>query len=216
MSEKKFIDWEAVEREYRAGFRSLRDIGSEYGCTEGGIRKTARTQEWERDLSAKVSAKAESLVRKLEVRREARAESAISERELINTSAQMIADKVINQRADIQRARSIVQKLWLAVDAELDHPEAFADLGRMMLSPDETGQDKLFEMYHAAIGLPQQIKNVKLLADAIKVLIELERRVLKIDELPDSPFDAAAAMTDAQRVSRIASILAKARALGEQ
>lgn len=176
------VDWEAVEREYRAGFRSLRDIAAEYGCTEGAIRKRAKAQEWERDLSAKVSAKAESLVRKHEVRKEVRTEAAISERELINTSAQMMADAVINQRDDIKRARSMVQRLWELVDAELNHPDELKQLGAMLASPDEFGNDKLNDMYFAAIGLPQQIKNAKLLADALKVLIELERKVLRLDE----------------------------------
>lgn len=216
MTEKKIIDWEAVEREYRAGVRSIRDIAAEFGITDTAIRKRARRDEWDRDLSAKVAAKADALVRKAEVRSEVRSGAAIPERELVDASALVRAESILSQRYDIKRARATAQRLWALVDAELDHPEEFAALGEMLASPDENGQDKLNDMYRAAIGLPQQIKNVKLLADAIKVLIELERRVLKIDEIPDSPFDAAAAMSDAQRVSRIASILARARALGEQ
>ena len=176
------VDWEAVEREYRAGLRSLRDIATEYGCTEGAIRKKAKAQEWERDISIKVAAKAEALVRKQEVRKEVRTEAAISEREQINASAQMMADKVIGQREDIKRARSMVQRLWELVDAELGHPDELKQLGAMLAAPDEFGNDKLNDMYFAAIGLPQQIKNAKLLADALKVLIELERKVLRLDE----------------------------------
>ena len=179
------VDWEAVEREYRAGIRSLRDIAGEFGCTETAIRKRAKRDEWERDLSAKVAAKAESLVRKNEVRKEVRTEAAISEREQINVSAQMLADKVLNQREDIKQARALVQRLWAIVDAELNHPVEFADLGELMREPDEFGQDKLNDMYRAAIGLPQQVKNVKLLADSLKVLIELERKVLRIKDDPE-------------------------------
>lgn len=182
MSEKKIIDWESVEREYRAGFRSLRDIAGEFGITETAIRKRAKRDEWERDLSAKVAAKADALVRKAEVRSEVRSETMFSERELVDASANVIADAVLGQRADVKRARATAQRLWALVDAELDHPEEFAAIGEMLAAPDENGQDKLNDMYRAAIGLPQQIKNVKLLADAIKVLIELERRVLKIDD----------------------------------
>ena len=182
MSEKRIIDWEAVEREYRAGFRSLRDIAGEFGITETAIRKRAKRDEWERDLSAKVAAKADALVRKAEVRSEVRSETMFSERELVDASANVIADAVLGQRADVKRARATAQRLWALVDAELDHPEEFAAIGEMLAAPDENGQDKLNDMYRAAIGLPQQIKNVKLLADAIKVLIELERRVLKIDD----------------------------------
>ncbi len=176
------VDWEAVEREYRIGSRTLRDIGAEYGVSNPAIIKRAKRDGWDRNLAAKIHAKAESLVSKQTVSRSVSKEAAISEKEQIQASAAMIADKVINQRNDVQRARSIVQKLWGLVDAELNHPEAFANIGEMMRSPDEFGEDKLNDMYRAAIGLPQQVKNVKLLADALKVLIDLERRVLRIDE----------------------------------
>lgn len=60
---RSIVDWESVEREYRAGIRSLRDIGGEFGCTEGAIRKKAKEKDWSRDLSAKISAKAEVVLK---------------------------------------------------------------------------------------------------------------------------------------------------------
>lgn len=194
------VDWEAVEREYRVGARSLRDIAAEFGCVESAIRKRAGKESWSRDIAAKVKQKAEELVRKAEVRNEVRTESAISEREQIQASATMIADKVIGQRTDIQRARSIVQKLWHLVDTELDHPAEFARIGETLRSEDEFGNDKLNDIYRAAIGLPQQIKNVKLLADAIKVLIELERKVLRIDEPEENSAGSVVVMLSKQDV----------------
>lgn len=176
------VDWEAVETEYRAGARSLRDIAAEFGCAESAIRKKAGKEGWPRDIQGKVKQKTDELVRKAEVRSEVRTGKAISEREQIQASATMIADKIINQRADIQRARSIVQKLWDLVDTELNNPEPLAHIGAVMRSPDEFGQDKLNDMYFAVLAIPQQVKNVKLLADALKVLIELERKVLRVDD----------------------------------
>lgn len=41
-------DWEAIESAYRAGVLSLRDIGAQYGVTEGAIRKKAKKLEWVR------------------------------------------------------------------------------------------------------------------------------------------------------------------------
>lgn len=41
-------DWEAIESAYRAGVLSLREIGAQYGVTEGAIRKRARKLEWVR------------------------------------------------------------------------------------------------------------------------------------------------------------------------
>ncbi|WP_414162870.1 hypothetical protein ACMGGS_12140 [Superficieibacter sp. BNK-5] len=41
-------DWEAIETAYQAGVLSLRDIGAQYGVTEGAIRKRAKKFEWVR------------------------------------------------------------------------------------------------------------------------------------------------------------------------
>ncbi len=212
MSIRRNIDWEAVEREYLAGIRSLKDIGAEYGVSDAGIIKRARRDGWTRDLSAKIKAKADALVSAREVSAEVSLQNKIAERQVVEANANLLADAVLNQRADVKRARSTVQKLWDMVDIELDHPEEFSRLGELLADPENNNQGKLNDIFQAAIKLPQQIKNVKLLADAIKVMIELERRVLKIDEQPVDPMNGSSKMTDAQRVSRIVSILAKASA----
>jgi len=41
-------DWGAIETAYQAGVLSLRDIGAQYGVTEGAIRKRAKKFEWVR------------------------------------------------------------------------------------------------------------------------------------------------------------------------
>lgn len=41
-------DWEAIESAYRAGVLSLREIGAQYGVTEGAIRKRAKKFDWVR------------------------------------------------------------------------------------------------------------------------------------------------------------------------
>ena len=180
------VDWEAVERDYRAGFMSLREIAEQHpGTNHVAIARKAKKEGWEKNLSEKIAARTDALVTQQTVTAVVTEQSRISERQTIEASAQMMADKVLNQREDIKQARAIVQRLWAIVDAELNHPVEFADLGELMRAPDEFGQDKLNDMYRAAIALPQQVKNVKLLADALKVLIELERKVLRIKDDPE-------------------------------
>lgn len=50
-----------------------------------------------------------------------------------------------------------------------------------MLSPDENGRDKLNEIYHSIISMPERVKAVKALSEALKNLIGLERRAYGID-----------------------------------
>lgn len=50
-------DWIAIEGEYRAGQRSLRDIADEHGITEGAIRHRAKKNGWVRNPSEVVREK---------------------------------------------------------------------------------------------------------------------------------------------------------------
>ncbi|MNK86991.1 hypothetical protein D3C87_1069170 [compost metagenome] len=60
-SKKSGADWPVIEADYRAGIKSLRQIASQQGVSEGAIRKRAKKEDWQRDLAAKIQAKAEAL-----------------------------------------------------------------------------------------------------------------------------------------------------------
>ena len=45
-------DWEAIEREYKVGQLSNREIGRQYNITEGSIRAKAKKEGWIKDLQA--------------------------------------------------------------------------------------------------------------------------------------------------------------------
>jgi hypothetical protein len=47
-------DWEAIEREYRAGQFSIREISRKHGAPESSIRAYAKKYGWKRDLTKKV------------------------------------------------------------------------------------------------------------------------------------------------------------------
>lgn len=53
MSEKKIIDWETLSVHYRAGVRSLKDMGLQFGVSDAAIIKKARKEGWTRDLLTK-------------------------------------------------------------------------------------------------------------------------------------------------------------------
>jgi len=67
MADKQALDWEAIERDYRAGLLSIREIAVRHGCTHTAINRRAKVRDWERDLKPKIQAKAEALVSRREV-----------------------------------------------------------------------------------------------------------------------------------------------------
>ncbi|MGH1475263.1 hypothetical protein [Yersinia proxima] len=175
-------DWEAIESAYRAGLMSLREIASQHSISEGAIRKRAKRDDWSRDLSAKIKERAEDLVRKEEVRKQVRTETTLTERVLIEASAEVIANVRMEHRGDIRRAREITNALFDELGAECADIESLRKLGELMLDPDENGRDRLNEVYQSIIALPERVKAVKALSDAMKNLIGLERQAYDIGD----------------------------------
>ncbi|WET16983.1 hypothetical protein P2W49_11660 [Yersinia intermedia] len=175
-------DWEAIESAYRAGLMSIREIASQHGITHGAINKRAKRDGWERDLKAKIKAKADALVSKREVSMQVSTEKALSERILIEANAEVIANVRMEHRGDIRRAREITNALFDELGAECADIEALRKLGELMLQPDENGRDRLNEVYQSIIALPERVKAVKALSDAMKNLIGLERQAYDIGD----------------------------------
>ncbi|WP_145590715.1 hypothetical protein [Yersinia aleksiciae] len=175
-------DWEAIESAYRAGLMSIREIASQHGITHGAINKRAKRDGWERDLKAKIKAKADALVSKREVSTQVSTEKAVTERILIEANAEAIANVRMEHRGDIRRAREITNALFDELGAECADIEALRKLGELMLQPDENGRDRLNEVYQSIIALPERVKAVKALSDAMKNLIGLERQAYDIGD----------------------------------
>ncbi len=183
MDMAKRPDWEAIESAYRAGVMSIREIASQYEITHQAISKRAKKEGWERDLKAKVKARAENLVAKREVASLVATEKAISERQLIEANAEVIANVRMEHRGDIRRARELINNLFDELSAECADVPALRKLGELMFSPDDNGRDKLNEIYHSIISLPERVKSAKSLSETFKNLVGLERQAYGLDDV---------------------------------
>ncbi|EEK7118075.1 hypothetical protein DR40_21195 [Salmonella enterica subsp. enterica serovar Typhimurium] len=173
-------DWEAIETAYRAGVMSLREIASHHGISEGAIRKRAKRDDWSRDLNARIQQKADDLVRKQEVRKTVRTKTELTERVLIEATAEVIASVRMEHRGDIRRARELTSTLFDELGAQCADVGALEQLGNIMFDPDDKGRDRLNETYQKVISLPSRVKSLKDLSDSLKTLIGLEREAWSI------------------------------------
>ena len=64
-SSRAEIDWEKIEPHWRAGIRTKLEISNEFGVSRAAMDKHFKKLGIERDLTAKIQAKAESLVAQL-------------------------------------------------------------------------------------------------------------------------------------------------------
>lgn len=177
MSDKDDIDWLAVEADYRPNILSLRAIGDKYGCTEGAIRKRAKKEGWVRDLSEKIKSRADDLVR-----RELARNSTQNESDIINANATNSAAIQIAERKDVSKARDIVMSLFGELEHQVNNKELYEKLGEIL---EEQNDSKMVELYRKVSSFAGRVGSMKSLSDALKTMIELERRVYKIDADPE-------------------------------
>lgn len=173
--EKKPIDWERIEYDYRAGILSVREISEARGVSHTAVNKKAKQLGWERDLKAKIKAKADALVSKAEVSKEVSSRRVATEKETIDSGAQLIADVRLGHRKDIVRFRNLASKMLAELEGVTDNRDLFDELGELMRNPDDKGQDRRNDLYQRVIDLPSRSKTMKEMSDTLKTLIGLER-----------------------------------------
>lgn len=183
------VDWLIVEKDYRAGIKTLRKIADEHGVTHGAINKRAKRDGWDRDLSGKIHAKAESLVSKAAVSNEVSEEKLVTERQIIEANAHAVAHVDLTNRKDVLRGMD-VSRQHIEELAALNDPtfrERLEWLGQIMDESgkdEETGRDvkdKVNELYRYIIDMPGRVKMAKEVAAAVGVYVPMMRKIYKLD-----------------------------------
>ena len=177
-------DWEAIERAYRAGLLSVREIAASCGVSHTAIQKRAKANGWERDLKAKIKAKADSLVAKREVATQVASKSVETEREIIEVNAEVIANIRMAHRGDISRGRRLTNKLLDELEALTDEQGTIKELIAQLKDADRDDGDAMADVLALANkmgALPSRTKTMKELAETLKTLVALERQAYDLD-----------------------------------
>jgi len=175
-------DWERIEQLFRAGVLSLREIAAACpGSNHVAIARRAKKHGWVQDLSAKIKAKANDLVTRQGVTADVTAERAVTDRAVIEVNAQAIANIRMAHRGDISRGRRLTNKLLDELEGLTDNRHLFEELGELMRSEDDNGQDKRNDLYQKIIDLPGRSKTMKEMAETLKTLISIERQAYDLD-----------------------------------
>ncbi|KRP74838.1 phage protein [Pseudomonas paralactis] len=204
MTDKQPTDWERIEQLYRAGLLSVREIAATCGVSHTAINKRAKAASWDRDLKAKIQAKADSLVSKAEVSKEVSTQALATERGIVEANAQVIANIRIAHRTDIGRSRRLANKLLDELEGLTDNRDLFDRLGELLRDEDDKGQDKRNDLYMKVIDLPARTKTMKELAETLKNLIALERQAYDVGA--EKPGDDRSQLTEEELDRRIAKL----------
>lgn len=193
-------DWESIEKHYRAGVLSVREIAKLYSITEGAIRKKARDKAWERDLTAKVQAKARDELVRTEVRNAyAKADGVRTEQEIITEAAMTVVQVVREHRKSIAAGRTIAALLMEQLLDAATHRETLEAIVEEVTAEDATAdrRNKLMR----AVSLGAHASTLKDLSAAVKNYVGLERQAFNVPDAPEPEPPAPAADGAAKAVT---------------
>lgn len=165
---RKPIDWEAIEREFRAGQLSVREIARRFSVTDTAIRLKAKRECWPRDLSERVREE----VRCELVRSELRSESS---REAIREAAARGVEVVRQHRASAARGQRVVLGLFEELEATAAHlPDIQAEIAETRRGLGKINAEQ-------AISVGNRAKAAQALASALTSLVAIERKAFSLD-----------------------------------
>ncbi len=202
------VDWESIEREYRAGQLSVVEIGRQHGVSHTAINKRAKKHSWSRDLSAEVRRQVSARLVSPEVSPEV---SFANAKEAVETAAARGVEVVRQHRRDISEKRDLVRglvaELRQASDGRADLEEAIED---------ETADDKDARRRNSmlrAVSLASRAGIIRDLTASAKTLIDLERQAFSLNE-PGEGASAEVVLIEGANVrerlaGRIASIASR-------
>lgn len=180
-------DWEAIEREFRAGQLSVSEIGRQYGISHTAINKRAKREGWTRDLTEKVR-------KEVSARLVSEGVSAEGVRETIQLAAERGVALVREHRSDIGQNRSAVTKLIAELHEGIEHHDEIVEDIEAETTPQEGASPtekanlaKRRARMLAAVALPSRASVANTLATALKTLIPLERQAFNLDDKGDPP-----------------------------
>jgi len=106
-------DWEAIEREYRAGQLSIREIAKQYKITDSAIRQKANALNWTRDLTNRVKAQVHNTLLCTELRTP---HARTTEREVVDAAAARGVEVILRHRRDCARLTEARDQLLVQLE----------------------------------------------------------------------------------------------------
>lgn len=179
----KPVDWAGMEPHYRAGLRTLRNLSEEYGVSPPGILKHFRKAGIARDLRPRIQQMASDAVNAAAVAETVNARGP-SEQEIVDANAKALASVQIAHRKDIARCRELAERLLGELE-EVTGAKGIVDrihgeIHDPQADPEEV-KAALRDLALLVRNLPGRVKTMRDLADAMRMLIGMEREAFGLN-----------------------------------
>lgn len=157
------VDWNAIERTYRLGKKSNKQLGADFDVDHSSIGRRAKKFGWVVDKSEEVDAVTNSLL--IQAASGNANPNATPSALEIKAAGQTNADVVLNQRVGLRRLGALRDGMLDHMEGAVAHMPDLADLIEQMRNPDDNGQDRVNDRMRKALGRSDLIDDLKKLAE---------------------------------------------------
>ena len=191
------IDWELIEKEFRLGQATLRQLAATHKVQPSAISRKAKREDWVQDKRGAVKALSEAQLL-ISNNRKATVKATEPTQVDIEVAATVRTSIVLAHRSDAQKARTLTMKLLAELEHQTDNQELYERLQELLEDPAEDNsaaaterQRKRLEAYQKAMSLGNRTGTMKALAESLSKVVTIEREAFGIQS-EQSPDEATA------------------------
>lgn len=206
-SRRKKTDWDAVERDYRTGNFTLRELAEKHGATHTTISRRAERLGWTKDLSDAIRQATNAKLVQQAVQQKCN-DAHHDATQTVLIAAEINKQVILGHREDLGASRKIANDLLaeLASSALLAEDQELLAQILAGSGAEPADEARARATVQKALSLSGRVKSIKDLADAFTKIHDGERRAFNI-------VDAAAPQ---QQNNPIADLLAELSARGSR
>lgn len=172
------IDWEAVERDYRTGKYTLRQLEAQHGVSYAQISRKAKAEAWSKDLREIIRQETDAALLRETV---TKAQKDVTETVLV--AAELNKQVILGHRSDIVSMRNVAADLLNEIAQATRRPEEIEALFDMLNTEvDEKKLESLQQSFRDFMRVHSRVGSVQKLADTLTKLQTMERRAFGIGE----------------------------------
>ena len=197
--DRRRVDWDAVDRDYRAGNLTVRELATKHGTNHATIVRRAKRLGLTRDLSEAVREATNARLIAETITREVTSAVTKSHQEVTNTvmaAAEVNARVVMGHRQELSQARALANALL----AELQQVALTSDdqevLAEILAGEDAKPADlaKARNAVARVLGLGGRVTSIRALGETFVRLQAAERAAYGIEQAPRAAEDPLAAL----------------------
>lgn len=201
---RRGIDWEAIERDYRTGRFTNRELGEKHGVSHTTIARHAEKNGWTKDLSAAVRQATNAAVIAETVKQKV-AEAGEQTTDAVLVAAKIGTDVILRHRRDILQLRNLGMDMLHELSLATHSPEDLAKL--LHLVSRDLDQAELMVLQQSLkdlLRLPSRVGAFRKLTEAMAKLQPMERTAFGLDEEADPSKSTGRQLSDLEMASRLA------------